>query len=114
MVYDGTYETEIIMVHPMDDLDENHYIEIFKSPNEAYFYVTCCCDDDWMYEFEYNKSDYERIKYNIMEAIFECDTMKELLDTLSEIFDDGFAPICEDDSCDEKCNCKNCECFEKC
>lgn len=108
MVFCGSTNVERIIVHPMDNLNESHYIDIVTDKDDPVFYVTCCCDEDWGYEFPYNKSDYERIKFNIMEAIFECDTMDELLDVLSEIFEDGFETI--EDECDG--DCANCECYE--
>ena len=108
MIYKGTYDVEIIEVTPMDDLSEAHYIQMQKSRDDATFSVTCCCDEDWCYEFEYNKSDYERVKFNVMECIFECETMDELLDTLSEVFEDGFEPLDRDVvECDG--DCENCE-----
>lgn len=108
MVFCGTGNVERIFVHPMNKLNESHYIDIVTSKDDPTFFVTCCCDEDWGYEFEYNKSDYERVKFNIMEMIFECDTMDELLDVLSEVFEDGFETI--DDECDGDCH--HCECCE--
>lgn len=108
MVYCGTGNVERIFVHPMNNLNESHYIDIVTNKDDPTFFVTCCCDEDWVYEFEYNKSDYERVKFNIMEMIFECDTMDELLDALSEVFEDGFEII--DDECDG--DCQHCECCE--
>lgn len=94
MVYRGTDLVEIIAISPMNSLDEEHYINIVKSATEPTFYVTCCCYEDWKYEFYLeNNSDYERIKWCIMDAIFECDTMYELIDTLSATFEDGFEDI---------------------
>lgn len=111
MVYHGTCAVERIMVHPMNELGETHFIELVKAADEPVFYVTCCCDEDWFYEFYMsNNSDYERIKHNIMESVFECETMEELLKTLSEVFEDGFADILISEECDGDCeNCKNCE-----
>lgn len=112
MIYKGTYDVEIIEIVPMDDMSETHYIQMQKSRDDATFSVTCCCDEDFYYEFMYNKSDYERVKFNIMECIFECDTMEELLDTLSEVFEDGFEPIEHDPEYEEfECDgdCENCE-----
>ena len=116
MVYCGTVNVERIVMHPMNDLSETHYIEMVTSKDEPTFFVTCCCDEEWYYEFVYSKSDYERVKFNIMEMMFSCDTMDELLDALSEIFTDGFEEICIDeevfeDECDGCEECRGC-CME--
>ena len=119
MVFNGVDNVEIINVHPMNDLNETHYISMVKKANEPVFYVTCCCNSDWYYEFYLeNNSDYERVKFNVMEAIFECDTMEELLCYLSEVFEDGFSDILVEDvaelqtgeiECDQDCaNCEFC------
>lgn len=108
MVYHGTYSKEIIAVRPMDWLNETHFIELVRSADEPTFWVTCCCDEDWFYEFYLeSNSDYERVKFNIMEQIFKCDTMDELLGTLSEIFEDGFESILVEHECDATCDCEN-------
>ena len=105
MVFCGTGAVERIFVHPMDDLNSSHYIDLIMGKDTPTFAVTCCCDDDWCYEFVYNKSDYERIKFNIMEAIFECDTMEELLDELTERFEDGFSDLFVDLEPDDDFEC---------
>jgi hypothetical protein len=106
MVYKGTDNIEIIQVHPMDNLSETHFISLVKPANSPTFYVTCCCNEDWGYEFYLeNNSDYERIKFNIMETIFEAETMNDLLETLSEVFEDGFSDIMV-----ENCDCEDCNC----
>lgn len=108
MVYRGTYTTERLMFHNESDPNEVHFIALTKSADAPTFYVTCCCDEEWGYEFYIeNNSDYERVKFNIMEAMFDCESMTELLDELSEIFEDGFEGLLVCDCCD--CfNCENC------
>lgn len=112
MIFCGNGTMERLFVHPMDDINEQHYIDLTMSKDDASFLVSCCCDDEWFYEFEYNKSDYERIKFNIMETIFESDTMEELIDVLDDIFLDGFGELiveCSaDDYCDGEC-CADCD-----
>ena len=104
MVYHGSDLVEIIQVHPMDDLKATHYINLVKSADTPTFYVTCCCDDEWGYEFYLeNNADYERVKFNIMEAIFECEDVVELLDELRDMFEDNFADILIGDVCDDDC-----------
>ena len=112
MVYYGTDNVEIIQVRPMDDLDGIHFISLGKRANEPTFYVTCCCDENWGYEFYLeNNSDYERVKFNIMEAIFECNTVEELMTALTDVFEDGFSDLMvENNGCD--CESSNHVCGE--
>lgn len=87
MVYDGTNNSELIVFHTVEDSDYKHFIELYKYMNSQVLSVGCCCDRDWGYKFFMtSNSDYERIKFNIMEAVFECEDVDELLDTLDEIF----------------------------
>ena len=94
MTYCGTSVTETIMIHENGDPTACHYIEMSKSAVRPTFFVSCCCYDDWGYEFSMkNPSDYDRVKFNIMQSICESKDMDELLEMLSEIFEDGFSDI---------------------
>lgn len=112
MIYQGTDVVEIIAINPMNDMNETHYINMVKSGTGPVFYVTCCCNSDWYYEFVMeNNSDYEIVKFNIMETIFECDTMNELLCALSKVFEEGFGDILIEDKCECACDEPGeCEC----
>ena len=107
MILCGFYETERIMVHPNDNLEESHWIDITKDKDEPTFYVTYCCDEDWIWEFGYDKTSYERIKHIITDCIFECDSMEELMDVLDEIFEEMLYGIDEeiDDEDDDDIDC---------
>lgn len=108
MIYHGTDLVEVIQVHPMDAMNETHYINLVKCADEPMFYVNCCCDEDWGYEFQMNNnSDYERVKLNIFDAIWECEDMDSLMRVLSETFEDGFANILVEDECNG--DCEHCE-----
>ena len=111
MIYTGTGIAEFIQVN---DDGEIFGIELVKMPDEPTFIVCSDYDDDWSYEFTLeNNSDYERVKFNIMDAIFECNTMDELIGYLSNVFEDGFADILVyNDDCDCDGNCENCNCNE--
>lgn len=117
MVYNGTNKTEVIWFSPENDLEEVHYIELIKSDDEPVFYVTACCNEDWMWAFYMDGvSNYEMVKYTIIDTAFGCVSMGELLDNLDEIFADEFEDIlvededeCEcDGSCCEYCNHRSC------
>jgi hypothetical protein len=113
MVYYGTETTEYIVIHEAGEHDKKHYIGMTKHADMSMFTVRCDCSD-WRYDFMMeNNSDYDRIKFNIMEAIFECEDVDALLVVLSEVFEDGFGDIlieeneCNCDGSCENCNCKN-------
>lgn len=110
MVYNGTNNSELIIFHEAGDSDDKHFIELNKPIDGPTFSVSCCCDRDWHYEFYLrSNSDYERIKFLIMDTMWRSETVEELLDTLSEIFEDGFSSILIKDKCD--CD-GNCDCRE--
>ena len=92
MVYRGSECSEKIYLSPAGESASIHYIEITRYG--SVFVVETCCTSGWSYTFSTNDlSDYERVKYNIMEQIFKCNSIEELLDQLSFVFEDGFADI---------------------
>lgn len=108
MVYHGTSMTETIWFGPENDFEETHYIELHKADDEAVFYVTTCCNEDWAWAFKLDiPSNYEMIKFTILDEMFECENMRELLDALDDVFTDNFADIVVEE---EKCGC----CCENC
>ena len=110
MIYCGTSMTETIWFRPEKDYEEIHYIELHKADDESIFYVTTCCNDDWVWTFNLNaSSNYEMVKFTIMEAAFGCCCINNLLDTLDEIFEEEFLDILAENKneCNE-CNCENC------
>ena len=114
MVYHGTETSELIAFVNEGNMEEAHYIELTKVIDKPTFLVTSCCDPDWGYEFMIdNNSDYDRVKFCIIEAIYECETMEELLKSLSEIFEEGFGCILvgNEYECDCENGCNNCNCL---
>ena len=64
-----------------------------------------------MWEFEYTRSDYERVKYLIMDAIGECSTMEELMDVLTENFEAYHMVLANDEDeyeYEDDCECDGC------
>ena len=110
MVYHGTEVTETILVGPSNDYEEVHFVALTKSENDPVFYVTSCCDPDWVWVFNMNNtSSYEMIKYAIMNEAFECRNIEELIEKLDEVFEEDFIDMAVID--DECCgNCENCVC----
>jgi len=109
MMYRGSSFVEMVAFCPNGEMENTHYIEMRKG--DGMFTVGYCCDPEWNYAFYMDaQSDYERVKFNIMEQIFECESAEELLDTLSDIFEDGFSDILIENECDG--DCENCERIE--
>lgn len=89
----GSVSYERFIVHPDDAPCRSHYIEITEDKDSAIFYVTNCCDDEWVWEFWYSKTNYEVVKFLIMDCIAECSTMDELIDALDEVFEEDCADM---------------------
>ena len=120
MVYYGTSSAETIWFGPVDNTDEVHYIELHKSADEPVFYVTTCCNEDWVWKFKTDVAySYEIVKYTIMDAAINCCCVNKLLDVLDIIFEEELDDLLADDggeecacecdgSCCEQCNCRDC------
>lgn len=109
MVYHGTNKTETIYISLEDDLEHVCGIELIKAYDEPVFYVTTCCNTDWVWKFSMDgESNYEMVKHTIIDAVFECDDIVELMDYLDAIFEEDFDDIVVyEEVCDECC-CENC------
>ena len=113
MLYHGTNKTETIWIGPSDDVREMHYIELIQAEDKPVFYVTACCNHDWIWTFDMNgASNYEMIKHTIMDAAFASSSMGILLDNLDAIFEEDFADMLAEDE-DAECACQECNC-EQC
>lgn len=120
MVYHGSSFAEVILMHTFDNPQEKYFIELTRLDDKPVMNVDCIVGDQiYFWAFDISRiSDYERIKFNILDAVFECDTIGELMETLQEVFTDGFADIMIDNNHDE-CNiaccgdCANCVCDMK-
>jgi hypothetical protein len=114
MIYRGTYKSERITFGSEDEICSNYAVELCKGMERNDFCVIVETDAyDCIWEFETDDaSDYERVKFNIMEVMFEVETLDEFIDVLDDIFTDGFADILVDDEgdCDECCGCCECCC----
>jgi hypothetical protein len=112
MVYHGTSMTETIWFGPENDLEEVHYIEMHKADDEQVFYVTTCCNPDWVWAFKLNaSSNYEMVKFTIMDVASECCCINKLLDALDDIFAEDFADILVEDEKKYECDgyCEQCD-----
>ena len=95
MIYNGTYKQETMIVSPNNDEKEIQFIDLVIDPNEQILSVRLDADtEDYYWDFYLdNPSDYERIKFNIMQSAWDVEDMEELAKTLDRIFSDGFADI---------------------
>ena len=109
MIYYGSNETENIVV--LDEVGDSHCISITMDEHEPVFSVTCSCNLDWNWKFWYSKSNYEIIKFLIMDCIAENETNEDLFDAIDEVFEEDCEDILFDnDECDGDCeNCGLCE-----
>lgn len=100
MIYRQTINIERIAFSPLDDVNSTQFIELAKFGDVATFGVWA--GEKWYWEFDMSEpSDYERVKMNVYDAIFECDTMEKLGEALNAIFEDGFGEILLDDDDDD-------------
>lgn len=118
MIYCTSENLERIYVHPDSNLRERHWVDIASGGDLNTFSVSVCCDDEWIWEFWYNKSNYDLVKHAIMDCIFEAEDMDELIELMDEAFDEFFSEIVVDTAelqedeieCDGDCaNCEFCE-----
>jgi hypothetical protein len=106
---------ETIWFSPMHDVDDTHCIELIKADDESIFYVTSCCNDDWVWAFYMDGlSNYEMVKHTIMDVAFECADMCELFGELDAIFAVDFEDIVAgeiegEEECNDTCCCENCD-----
>ena len=108
MVYYATDLTETIYMHNENNCHDVHCISLTKSGETPTFYVTCCCNENWIWEFYMdNISNYEMVKHVIVDTIMECDDMREVLEELDAQFEEIFDDIVVWDDCDEDC-CEKC------
>lgn len=113
MFYKGTAQVEHICIAPECDVDAEYCISMMKAEQDNAFYVTTNYDDDWFWEFYLDgMTNYEMVKHMIIDVVFDCDTMDEVIAELDNAFGDIFEDIvveyeCEcDGSCGEDCKCK--------
>lgn len=114
MVYYSAYETEGIVFHTKEDVDDFYIIALTKNLDGETFRVEVDFDDDWYWEFEMIPGAYELIRYMVMDVAFECESEDELLMELDAMLEDCFSEIATDhvDVCECDGNCEHCNCKE--
>ena len=93
MVYCSTGNLERLFIHPYDDVEERHWVDIAQANDEPTFSVTCCCNEEWIWEFWYSKTNYELVKHMVMDCIFDAEDMNDLIDAMDEAFEEFFSDI---------------------
>lgn len=102
MIYYGNNCTENIIMCNNDE-DDMHCISLTMGVDEPAFCVTCCCNPEWIWKFYYtSRSDYEKVKLCIIDALYECNSMYELMDLLDEVFLEIFDDMLV---IEEECEC---------
>lgn len=115
MIYCSSGSLERLFFHVNNNLEERHWIDIEMSDSTPTFAVSICCDDEWMWEFWYDKTNYDLVKYVIMDCIFKAEDMDELIEVLDEVFEENFDDIvvetAEFQESEIECNgnCRNCQ-----
>ena len=107
------FNRECIMVHPHDEPNCAHWVDLTVDGDLPKFSVTYCCDDEWYWEFKYTKANYEIVKHIVMDCLLGYDTMDEAIEAMDEMFEIDCAPIVyeDEDDCSYECDgdCANCE-----
>ena len=111
MIYCCSGNCERLFMHEKDELDKTHWIDISVGTDAPVFEVTCCCNDDWVWAFAYDKTTYDLVKYAIMDCIMACDTVEELIEALDDVFETEFSEVVVDI---DECDCICCGCEEEC
>lgn len=100
MIYHGTTRTESILVHPYDDEANIQFIDMISDAESSTVYVNV---DDYGWEFVMRSlSDYEHIKFIIMEVARTVNDMNELVSELNETFIEEFEDILVEYSDDDE------------
>lgn len=121
MVYCSAGSLERIMFHPYDNLEESLWIDLTMSNCDAAFAVTTCCDDEWIWEFYYDKTTYDLVKHIVMDCVFEAENVEDLIEMLDEAFERSFADVVvnetemQDDDIEAECDgcCGKCKTEQK-
>ena len=100
MICHGITKTESILVHPYDDETNIQFIDIITDAETSIVYVNV---DEYSWEFVMRSlSDYEHIKFIIMEVVRTVNDMGELVSELNETFIEEFEDILVEYSDDDE------------
>ena len=114
MIYCSTGSLERLFMHESKHPEERHWIDITMGEDTPTFAVTCCCDDEWIWEFWYDKTNYDLVKHMIMDCIFESKDMDDLIDAIDEVFEECFRDIVANEAelQEDEFECANCRFYE--
>lgn len=98
MIYCSTGSLERLFFHPNNNLKERHWVDLEMSTCDSTFMVTICCDEEWVWEFYYDKTNYDLVKHVITDCIFEAESVGELIEMMDEAFEEFFYEITVDEA----------------
>ena len=94
MIFKGIGASENIWFQSPDTRMMYRFILSKHSEEAANFSLSCSFDDEWFYSFcSDNVSDYERVKFSLMDTLFNCENEVDMLPSLSKMIEDGFSDI---------------------
>ena len=94
MRYYGTEKMDSIAFMTDGEHPEMHFIMMMRTMHDPLLEVTCCCDSEWNYLFDISDaSNYERLKYDIMECAAYSLNMKALTSELDRVFTEQYGGI---------------------
>ena len=77
MIFDSTGGLERLYMYQSDNLNARHWVDNTMGTEdeneESIFSVTICCNDEWIWEFYYTKTNYDLVKHIVMDCIFEAE-----------------------------------------
>lgn len=114
MQISGISETQIIHLRSETGHRETYEINIIMDPVDPVFFVYSYANEEWIWEFKYtNKTDYERVKQCIIDMVYGCENIDELMYALNDVFMEYFSDMliyqedeyqCENVSCSKYLN----------
>ena len=105
MIFCGITKAEQIYLQADDDLDKIYVIELLRDGYEPKFTAWSDYDKDWTWDFWYtSETDYERVKWAILDMIDEYNSIPAVLIALNDAFLEYFVDMLVD-------NKKECECY---
>ena len=94
MIFKGIGASENIWFQSADTNIMYRFILSKSSSNPGNFSLEVSHNEEWGYSFcTDDSSDYERIKYSLMETLFDCENETDMLSTVSKMIEDGFSDI---------------------
>ena len=111
MIYHGTSQIDRIYVKEEGNEPVIHWFDLMLDDEKPVFTLTSCCNEEWIWKFYYTKTNYDIVKYLVMESSVNCEDIYEITEELDEIFCEEYEDIVYwEDEEEFVCNgdCENC------